>query len=229
VRAENRHGLTTQVAYTWSHNIDEVANDLNGLSNPFNPKYDYGSDTSFDRRHILNLSYVYDIPFFKSSSNLAAREIIGGWSISGITYFESGLPLFIHYTGPDVLGLTAGSNRPNLVSKVSRPKTVASWFTPSSYADPVAPWLGGPNQGFGNAGKDSVVGPGIQNWNLSLIKAIPLTAHEGPRIELRFESFNTFNHFIPQGIDTNNHDGNFGAITNDYTPRTLELGGKFQF
>jgi hypothetical protein len=229
VRVENRHGLTTQVAYTWSHNLDEVANDLNGLSNPFNPKYDYGSDTSFDRRHILNLNYVYDFPFFKSSSNLAAREIIGGWSISGITYFESGLPLFVHYTGPDVLGLTAGSNRPNLVSKVSRPKTVASWFTPSSYADPLAPWNGGPNQGFGNAGKDSVVGPGIQNWNLTLIKSIPLTAHEGPRIELRFESFNTFNHFIPQGVDANNHDGNFGAVTNDYTPRTLELGGKFQF
>ena len=229
VRVENRHGLTTQVAYTWSHNIDEVANDLNGLSNPFNPKYDYGSDTSFDRRHILNLSYVYNIPFFTKSSHLAAREVLGGWGISGITYFESGLPLFIHYTGSDVLGLTAGSNRPNLVKKVTRPKTVAAWFDKTAYADPVAPWNGGPNQGFGNAGKDSVVGPGIQNWNLTLIKSIPLTAHEGPRIELRFESFNTFNHFIPQAVDQNNHDGNFGQVTNDYTPRTLELGGKFQF
>ena len=69
VRAENRHGLTTQVAYTWSHNIDEVSNDLNGLSNPFNPKYDRGSDTTFDLRHNLNVSYVYALPFFASSSN----------------------------------------------------------------------------------------------------------------------------------------------------------------
>jgi len=73
------------------------------------------------------------------------------------------------------------------------------------------------------------VGPGIFNWNLSLFKTIPLTAHEGPRIELRFESFNTFNHTQFQGMDTNSHDGNFGHITNDYGPRNLQLGGKFVF
>ncbi len=229
IRVESRHGLTTQVAYTWSHNIDEVSNDLNGLSNPFNPKYDYGSDTGFDRRHILNVSYIYTLPFFQKSSNLAAREVLGGWSISGITDAESGVPLFINYTGSDILGLTAGANRPDLVAKVTYPKKVGEWFSTSSYADPVAPWNGGPNQGFGSAGKDSAVGPGIFNWNLSLIKSIPLTSHEGPRFELRFESFNTFNHFNPQGVDQNNHDSNFGAVTNDYTPRILELGGKFQF
>ena len=231
IRVENRHGLTTQVAYTWSHNMDEISNDLGGLSNPFNPKYDYGSDTSFDRRHILNVSYVYALPFFnKGTSNFAGREILGGWSISGITYAESGLPLNVRYTGSDVLGLTAGANRPNLVAKVSRPKTQKAWFTTSSYADPIAPWLGGPNQGFGNAPKDSVVGPGIFNWNISLFKTFQLSPREGgPNLMLRFESFNTFNHTIFQGVDVNNHDGNFGQVTSDYTPRNLELGAEFHF
>jgi hypothetical protein len=230
IRAENRHGLTTQVAYTWSHNIDEVSNDLNGLSNPFNPKYDRGSDITFDMRHNLNVSYVYAMPFFANSSNTAARVALGGWSISGITAAHTGVPQFIHYSGSDITGLGGGTgNRPDLVSKVSYPKQVGAWFTKSSFADPVAPWNGGPNQGFGNAGKDAVVGPGLFNWNLSLFKAIPLTAREGPRIELRFETFNTFNHTQFQGIDTNNHDGNFGAITNDYGPRLMELGGKFVF
>lgn len=231
IRVENRHGLTTQVAYTWSHNMDEVANDLGGLSNPFNPKYDYGSDLSFDRRHILNVSYVYALPFFnKGASNLAGREILGGWSISGITYAESGLPLNVRYTGSDVLGLTAGANRPNLVAKVSRPKTQKAWFTTSSYADPIAPWAGGPNQGFGNSPKDSVVGPGIFNWNISLFKTFQLSAREGgPNLMMRFESFNTFNHTIFQGVDVNNHDGNFGQVTSDYTPRNLELGAELHF
>ncbi len=230
IRAENRHGLTTQVAYTWSHNIDEVSNDLNGLSNPFNPKYDRGSDTSFDMRHIINISYVYALPFLLKSSNLAAREIIGGWSISGITSAHTGIPQYIHYSGSDVVGLgCCFTNRPNLVSKVTYPKKVGSWFSTNSFADPIAPWAGGPNQGFGSAGKDAVVGPGLINWNLSLFKTIPLTAHEGPRIELRFETFNTFNHTNYQGIDTNSHDGNFGTITNDYGPRLMELGGKFEF
>jgi hypothetical protein len=115
------------------------------------------------------------------------------------------------------------------VAKVTRPKTVAAWFNKSAYADPVAPWDGGPNQGFGDTGKDSVVGPGITNWNLSLFKTVPLTAHEGPRIELRFESFNTFNHTSYQGVDTGFHDSNFGTVVNDYGPRTMELGGKFVF
>ncbi|HEX4067528.1 MAG TPA: TonB-dependent receptor [Acidobacteriaceae bacterium] len=228
VRFENKHGLTTTLAYTWSHNISIVSNDLNSLSDPFNPGYDRGSDTGFDRRHIFNASYVYNLPFGAHGSWLE-RETIGGWTISGITSAEAGVPLYVTYTGSDVVGLGGGfTDRPNLVSKVTYPKTVNSWFSPSSYADPLAPWNGGTNQGFGTAGKDSAVGPGIFNWNLSLFKALPLNEH-GTRIELRFESFNTFNHTIFQNIDTNSHDGNFGAVTGDYGPRTLELGGKFVF
>ena len=230
VRMENRHGLTTQVAYTWSHNIDEFSNDLYGVSNPYNPKYDRGSDDTFDRRHDLNVSYVYTLPWFTKSSNVAAREVLGGWQVSGVTVAEKGVPLYVTYTGPDVVGLSCCfTNRPNQVSKVTYPKTTAAWFSKSSYADPTAPWAGGSNQGFGNAGKDSAVGPGIFNWNLSLSKTIPLTAHEGPRIELRFESFNTFNHTNFQGVDTGSHDGNFGAVTSDYGPRTMELGGRIVF
>ncbi len=230
LRVENRHGLTAQIAYTWSHNISIVQNDLNGLSNPFNARYDRGSDTGFDRRHILNISYIYSLPWFRKSEHLAAREILGGWSISGITFFESGLPLNVNYSGPDILGLGGGTtNRPDKVAKVTYPKKVGAWFSTSSFADPVAPWEGGPSQGFGSAGKDSVTGPGIQNWNLSLFKAIPFKSESGPRFELRFESFNTFNHTSFQNVNLNNHDANFGTVTSDYGPRTLQLGGKFVF
>lgn len=230
IRIENRHGLTTQVAYTWSHVLSIVANDLGSLSNPFNAKYDWGSDTGFDRRHVLNISYVYKLPWFKTSSNALARETIGGWTISGVTFFESGIPTAISYSGNDVLGLGGGtSNRPDLISKVSYPKKIGQWFSTGSFADPAAPWNGGTNQGFGTAPKDAVRGPGIQNWNISLFKSFALSREGGPHIDLRFESFNTFNHTNPQGFDTNNHDSNFGAITSDYGPRTLQLGGKFVF
>jgi hypothetical protein len=229
-RVENKHGLTTQVAYTWGHMLTIVANDLNTISNPFNAHYDYGSDTGFDRRNILNVSYVYALPWFTKSDNTFARLTLGGWSISGITFFENGLPLRVAYSGSDHLGLGGGtSNRADQVAKVGYPKTINAWFTTASFADPVAPWAGGPNQGFGNAAKDAVKGPGIQNWNISLFKSIPFRQEGMPRLELRFESFNTFNHMNPQGVDLNNHDGNFGHVTSDYGPRTLQLGGKFQF
>ena len=231
IRIENRWGLTAQFAYTWSHNLDEVSNDLNGLSNPYNARYDYGSDISFDHRNIFNASYVYALPWFKSGSNLALRETLGGWQVSGITSVESGLPLQVTYNGSvDTVGLGSNfTNRPNKIASITYPKKSSAWFSAGSYGDPVAPWGGGPNQGFGNAAKDSAVGPGLFNWNLSLFKSFPITSEEGPHIELRFESFNTFNHTQFQNIDTASHDSNFGQVTSDYGPRLLELGGKFIF
>jgi len=231
LRMVNKRGLTMQLSYTWSHTIDIKNNDLQALSNPFNPKYDRGSDNAFDRRHIFNASYVYELPYFLGSSSFARRAVLGGWEISGITSIESGVPVTINYTGPDTVGLGGGtSNRPNLVSRVTYPKKVGQWFSTSSFADPVAPWNGGPNDGFGNAGKDAVVGPGLFNWNLSLFKTIRFTTQEnGPSLQLRLETFNTFNHTQFQGIDAGSHDGSFGQVTSDFGPRTLQLGGKIAF
>src|SRR5207248_5362855 len=116
VRMENRHGLTIQLAYTWSHEIDNVSNDLNQLSNPFDPAYDRGSG-ALDRRHIFNANYVYAIPFLGSSSSRLLHGILGCWEFSGVTVAQSGVPVGgngvgLTYTGPDVLGLGGvGRNR----------------------------------------------------------------------------------------------------------------------
>ncbi len=229
VRMENRHGFTIQLAYTWSHEIDIVSYDLNGLSNPFNAEYDRGSG-ALDRRHIFNANYIYALPFFTKSSNLLARTALGGWEISGVTVAQTGTPQNITYNGTDTLGLGGGTtNRPNVVAKVSYPKSVTEWFSTNSFADPAAPWNGGANQGFGDARKDAVVLPGLFNFNLSLFKNIALTSGEGPKIELRFESFNTFNHTEFNGVDSGSKDGNFGQVTSTYDPRVLQLGGKFRF
>jgi hypothetical protein len=228
IRFENRGGLTSQLAYTYSHEIDTASNDLNGLPNPFWTSYNKGSG-SLDRRHIFNASYVYALPFARHSSNAFVRTVIGGWGISGITVFQTGTPQNVSYNGSDTIGTTGTQNRPNLIAGITYPKTQTAWFSKGSYADPVAPWFGGPNQGFGDAGKDNVRTPGLNNTNLSLTKNIMFTSHEGPRIELRFESFNTFNKTQFNGINANSHDNNFGQVTSIYSPRILELGGKFLF
>jgi hypothetical protein len=233
IRFENKWGLTSQLAYTYSHQLDSSTGtgDLGGLPNPYSAAYSEGSG-AFDRRHIFNASYVYAIPFAKHSSNAAVKSIIGGWAISGITVFQTGLPLNVTYNGTDTLGLTAGTNRPNLVGKISYQKTQKAWFngaTPGIYTDPVAPWFGGPNQGFGNAGKDNVRAPGLNNFNLTLMKTFQLTGHEGPNIEMRFETFNTFNKTQFSGVDTANHDGNFGQVTSIYSPRNMEISAKLHF
>jgi len=212
-----------------------VSNDLVQVSNPFDLSYDRGSG-ALDRRHIFNANYVYTLPFFTKSSNRLLHGVLGGWEFSGVTVAQSGLPvggngLGVTYTGPDVLGLGGvGRNRPNQVAPVSYPHTVNAWFSASSFANPVAPWDGGANNGFGNARKDAVVGPGLLNFNMSLFKNIDVTTHEnGPRVQLRFESFNTFNHTQFLGVNTSSADPNFGKVTSTYDPRVLQLGAKFSF
>jgi Carboxypeptidase regulatory-like domain len=237
LRMENRHGLTLEFAYTYSHEIDIESADLttaneagtSTISDPYDYRYDRGSGL-FDRRNIFNANYIYAEPFFRNA-NALMRTALSGWQLSGVTVAEAGSPQNIYYNGPDVLGLGGNAvSRPNIVSKVTFPKKQPQWFSTSSFANPVAPWAGGANNGFGNAGKDTILAPGLFNWNLSLYKDFPFTTRtEGPRLEVRFESFNTFNHTEFNGIDTGTTDSTYGQVTSVYDPREFQFGGKLLF
>ena len=239
VRLEQRHGLSAQFSYTYSHEIDIQSSDLTSvtlsgsggaLSNPYDPNYDRGSG-GFDRRHIFNANYTYTLPFFLHSDNVLARQALGGWQVAGVTTFEAGVPINIYYNGPDTLGLGGNTtNRPDVVAPVSYPKKQGAWFNTAAFANPVAPWVsGGATSGFGNARKDAVVGPGLNNWNISLYKEFLLTSHEGPRFQLRAESYNTFNHTQFNNVDTGTNDSTYGQVTSTYDPRVLQFGAKFLF
>ncbi len=238
IRAANKHGLSGELDYTWSHEIDITSYDLNQVSNPFNLKYDKGAG-ALDRRHILGANYVYQLPLYAHGSGLA-HSLIGGWELAGTVIAQTGTIIANQGVGLgldyDTIGLDGGySNRPNQVGKVHYTKTVKQWFDPSAFGNPVPAWLGGPNQGFGNAHKDAVIGPGRLNFNTSLYKSFAIT--EGSHIELRFESFNTFNHTEFNSVassmnrddTTGNVSNNFGQVTSTFDPRVLELGGKFVF
>jgi len=132
------------------------------------------------------------------------------------------------FNGPDTIGLGGGyTNRPNVSGKMSYPKKVTGWYDATKFSTPTAAWNGGPNQGFGNAGRDAIVGPGRVDFNTSLYKTFAIT--ERAHFDLRFESFNTFNHTEFNAIDATVNSGTGGAVTNDWGPRTLQLGGKVAF
>jgi Carboxypeptidase regulatory-like domain len=236
LRMEKRHGLSVQVAYTWSHEIDsqQQSQDLNTASDPYNLNYDRGSG-AFDRRHIFNVNYVYDLPFFAHSGSYLERAVAGGWTLSGVTVAESGSNLQgngsnLTYNGPDVIGLGGNTtNRPDKVAPVSYPHSQKAWFSQASFAAPAAPWTaaGAGGTGFGNANKDAVVGPGLFNWNIALFKDIPI--HEAMYLQFRVETFNTFNHTEWNQVDGGSNDGNFGQVTSTADPRVLQFGAKFVF
>jgi hypothetical protein len=173
-------------------------------------------------------------PWYQHSGDFLEHEFLGGWTLSGTTVAESGTPQNVNYNGPDALGVGGNTtNRPNLTGKVSYPKTQKEWFNTAAFTAPIAPWAAGApagGTGFGDAGKDSVVGPGLFNWNISVYKDFPFTSHEGPYLEFRAESYNTFNHTEFNAVDTGFADGtNFGKLTGTLDPRVLQFGLKIKF
>ena len=216
-----RNDLTLQVAYTLSRAIDPTTGgDLYTLSNPYNRSYDIGP-APLDRTNIALVNFIYDIPMFRQSQNKFAKSVAGGWTISGIVTMESGLPLFINEGGSEGSnGLSGATNRPNLTGSVSYPGTVSQFFTTSGFSNPaVGSW--------GNLGKGVVRGPGRNNWNLSMFKSFLLSEAHHSRIELRVETFNTWNHTEFQNVSTTYGSGNFGQVTSTWDPRVFQLGGKF--
>jgi hypothetical protein len=84
----------------------------------------------------------------------------------------------------------------------------------------------GPLQ-WGTAARNDVVGPGRNNWNISLFKAFAFS--ERAKVEFRVESFNTFNHTQFTNPDTGVTDGSFGKISGTYEPRIFQFGAKLLF
>jgi hypothetical protein len=228
---ENKHGFTLHLGYTWAHEIDIQSDDLQGdLSNPYNIAYDKGSGT-FDRRHILTANYIYASPFFQHSGNAAERLLLGGWTISGVTLAESGLPSTISWGGADTIGLGGGtSNRPTQTGAVSYNHTPASWWNTSAFSAPVAPWAGGTNNGWGVSGKSQIRLNDLQDTNLSLFKSFAFTQSERMKLQIRLESFDTFNHPLWNGFSTGfSTSASATNITSADDPRVLQFGAKLTF
>jgi len=234
LRVQNKWGLSGEVDYTYAHQIDSTQNstDLATIDNPWNLKYDRGSG-ALDRRQELSINYVYKMPFFAKQQGLV-HSIAGGWELAGTMVDETGVPAN-NGIGPSVslpydpIGLNELVNvqRPNVSGRMTYPKSFKQWFDTSKFSNPTPIWAGGGNMGYGNAGKDAVVGPGRVNFTTSLYKSFAIA--ERMNFQLRFESFNTFNHTEYSGVNTGLNGNAFGQINGTWDPRALQLAGRFTF
>jgi hypothetical protein len=226
-RSQLRNDLSMQLAYTWSRAMDPATGnggvgDLSGVSDPYNRNYDFGP-SGLDRNQILVVNFIYDLPFFKNSTNLFAKSALGGWEISAIGTMESGLATSVFLGGTyGSNGIPGATNRPDVVGGLTYPGTVAQWFSTSTFAAP-APGT------WGDAGKGLLRGPGRDVWDVSLFKRFAFSESGQRDIEFRFESFNTFNHTQFNGVDTTFTDANFGQVTSTWDPRVLQLALKLHF
>src|SRR5699024_9719588 len=112
----------------------------------------YWGNSSFDRRHVVNIYYIYDLPFFRNQDTTMAK-MLGGWQLSGATFFRTGTPFSITRSN-DIAGVGEGSNgQPvNLVGDplANSNQTFSAgngndqnfWFNPQAFADPAAGTMG---------------------------------------------------------------------------------------
>jgi hypothetical protein len=235
-------GLQFGLAHTWSKAMTIV----NGNGDSVNPYLDYRmrnyGKASFDRTHNLIINYVYDIPKLSSlaGGNKVVKSVFDNWQLSGLTSMTSGQPLGIGYSlvsGADLLGASGAGidSRVNMLSNPVLPKserTELRHFDTNAFAPPTRAEFG-----IGNAPKDVLRGPGLQVWDLTVIKNIPVGKGDSKRLQLRFEFYNLFNHTNFTGVDTTARfdaqnrqvSGTFGQYTGSLDARRVVLGAKFYF
>jgi hypothetical protein len=230
-------GFQTLASYTWSHTTD-VGTDSNGGGAPMDPynwRGDYGN-SNWDVRHRFVMNFNYELPFFRDTTNLFLRGVLGGWQANGIITLQSGFPFNVIMGGDN--SNTGNSNqRPNVIAPTrascdgSDPRVncvdVSAFQQPARYT-------------YGNAGRNILLGPGIKTVNFSAFKNFAFK--ERFNVQFRAEMFNLFNtpvFNLPNAtlplLSTGNtynasNIANFGTITSTRLDnRQIQFGLKFLF
>jgi hypothetical protein len=191
-----RKGLQAGVSYTWSKSIDagsaSLAQDTFTNSTQrlwFDPTEGRGL-SDFDVRNLMTINFIYEIPGLKNGAPVA-RSLLNGWQWGGLFRFSSGTP-FTPAIGGDPLGMSNASafDRPDVVPGCSdggvNPGNATHYIQTQCFVFPT------PTTRIGNAGRNILIGPGVENVDTSLFKNIPIT--ERFRAQFRMEFFNILNH-----------------------------------
>ena len=184
--------------WTWSKAMD-VADGRTTTLPTYAPLrvWSYGK-AGFDRTHNVMISYSWSLPSFRGKQPVL-KAVLDNWQVSGITTFQSGAPLGISMTTTDNADIAGGGDgvRAVVLGNAVIPRgdrSLTRFFDTSVFARPaVGTW--------GNAPKDVIRGPGQNNWDLAVVKKIPL-ASEKRFLQLRGEFYNAFNHTQYNSVDT---------------------------
>ena len=221
VRTEDWKGLTLQTSYTLARSYDYTSGDVGGTKHQdsYNPRAEYGP-SDYDRRHILLFSYVYDLPT-PDRWNSGLKWLLGNWTLSGISAFQTGTPLNIGIAG-DPHGIGGCPCRPNAAGEpnLSSGRTRDRFFNTDAFSA-VTPGT------FGNLQRNAVRRAGTNNFDISLFKNFPFG--ESAMVQFRAEAFNAFNHTQWTGYRTTFGGGGFGNVTSARDARVFQLGLKFKW
>ena len=242
-------GLSVISSYTWSKSIDDTSGIRSQGYDVLFPQNSYCIEceralSSFDVRHRVVTSVLYDLPIGKGKllnvNNTVLNGIVGGWQSGGIMTLQTGVPGTLSIGGVDNSSTGEGGyDRPDAIAGTS---PYLSNPTPSRYLS-LGAFYEAPAGQFGNAGRNTIEGPGIFNIDFEVHKNFRMPFKEGHTLQFRLESFNVLNHpnwSMPNlnilsgatqaGMASTFEHQSFGVSTGTSTSmRQVQLGLKYSF
>jgi Carboxypeptidase regulatory-like domain len=238
-------GFSFDANYQYTRSLDNIPNGGGPLNWHFG-NLDYGN-TAFLRRHYLTFYYVYQLPFGRgqhwlSSAHGIEDALVGGWQVSGITHYATGLPHSVNFCQTGVKGVTGwlpgGCNGRADIASVGQIYSGqqsghdiisgVQWFNTAAFAPP-AEWT------WGNSDRDMVWGPGYISWDMSAMKTFHMT--ERLRLQFRSDFLDAFNHMnladpnwnIPDLRDGGSNIATSGKITAGGDYRRIQFALRLMF
>ena len=253
LQATLRHtggGLTAGISYSYSHSLDDASDRSDPvLVNSYDLRENRAS-SNFDERHLLNLSYVYQLPLrsflhrFKDWAyepqdagvpdkccSAVVNQIINGWEFSGVTIFQSGTPFtVINSAGNTGISLTDNAGvSSGLGIASSYPDVMRGLPSPGNNARSVGPLQGNPSQfvaprglTFGDAGRNFLNNPSRWNSDIALLKHFKISEHS--ELEFRAEAFNVLNHTQFRVYDPDNPGSSGNNVISCYAGPQYSAG-----
>jgi hypothetical protein len=227
-------GFQFGLAYTYSHVRGTANTDGGEVATYLDPRQRNYDVLNYDQPHVLVFNYTWQLPKASGLWNSAlVRALFDNWMLSGITTFASGIPREITFTTVDGADITGGGDagRVDIVGDVNLPasqRTPDHWFNTAAVQRPA-------KGDFGNASRLPVRGPGINNWDLTVFKNVPVRGKA--ELQIRWEVYNLFNH--PQYLDFdraarfdaqgNQVNPRFGQVISARNPRIMQGSLRFSF
>jgi hypothetical protein len=221
-------GVSLGANYQYSHSIDDASGTVQNWQDIPGEE----GNSSFDVRHKVSGNYLYELPFGKDKrwvTSGVGSHILEGFSISGSYTFATGTPLTPYYPAAvsDVARGVAGTLRPDHVSGVSPTAgggTKTEWFNVSAFTQPTPDVFG---NAFGNVSRNSIMGPGIVQNNMSLSKTMQLG--DTRSMEIRATANNVFNTVQYAGVGTSLTSPTAGQVTSVASMRSFNFTARFRF
>ncbi len=219
-------GLMFDANWTWSHSIDDASdpgttlNETNLPQNVYNTTSEKAS-SSFDHRQRVVVSFVYQIPGLRTNASKLLRGALGGWQAAANYTAQTGAPFTVNISSDQANIGSGPAQRPNVSGNPNDgPKTPNEWFNTQVFSLPAL-------YTFGNSPRNAVIGPGLNEFDLSLEKDVVLK--EAVKLQIRGEAYNLFNHPNFNIPNRTAFTANFGQISSAQDSRQLQLALKLMF